>query len=101
MTAAKVFGVIELLEQILIDVDIKTLLLAQRVDRQWHRDINNSPKLRKALFFDFDHTRKHEHVLERAENYQHINPLLNDPDQPGWGPSDSISVLIDLQALPQ
>jgi hypothetical protein len=40
----------ELLEFILLELDTRTLLLAQRVDRQWHQVIRNSKSLQKKLF---------------------------------------------------
>jgi hypothetical protein len=46
-----VFGTAELFEQILLQVDMKTLLLSQRVNTQWRDTITDSPALQKKLFF--------------------------------------------------
>lgn len=40
-----------LLEMILVEVDIKTLLLVQRVSELWQETIKDSSKLQKKLFF--------------------------------------------------
>ena len=45
------FGTVELLEQILLCVDMKTLLLSQRVDRMFRDTIADSQKLQEALYF--------------------------------------------------
>ncbi|RLM00177.1 hypothetical protein CFD26_107692 [Aspergillus turcosus] len=48
----RLFGVPELLEEILLQVHLPTLLTsAQRVCRMWHRLIQDSSALQKALFF--------------------------------------------------
>lgn len=49
--AHAVFFVPELLEKILLAVDMKTLLLSQRVNKFWNQTINNSTLLQKKLFF--------------------------------------------------
>lgn len=50
--ASEVFGNTELLERILLRVnDLKTLLLAQRVCREWRNIINTNNKLQKKLYF--------------------------------------------------
>lgn len=51
-TASQVFAIVELLEGILLCVDIKTILLAQRVSKNWKATIARSLKLQQALFFD-------------------------------------------------
>lgn len=45
------FSIAEILESILISVDMKTILLSQRVNKFWHNVIGNSTKLQKKLFF--------------------------------------------------
>lgn len=45
-----VFDTTELLETVLVSVDIKTLLLAQRVCRKWKAVINANPSIQKKLF---------------------------------------------------
>jgi len=47
-----VFGTVELLESILLRLNMKTLLLSQRVDRTFRDTIANSTKLQKALSFE-------------------------------------------------
>lgn len=44
------FYVTELFEQIMIHVDMRTLLLAQRVDKHWHMTISTSKPLQQKLF---------------------------------------------------
>ena len=44
----------ELLEQILLHLPQRDLLLAQRTSRAFHQTINSSPKLQRALFFAAD-----------------------------------------------
>ncbi|KAK4902714.1 hypothetical protein LTR27_000653 [Elasticomyces elasticus] len=45
-----VFNTTELLEMILVSVDTKTLLLAQRVNRKWRAVISNNHQLQQKLF---------------------------------------------------
>lgn len=49
--AADVFAIPELLENILYHLDMRTLLLAQRVGQEFAAQIQTSPKLQRALFF--------------------------------------------------
>lgn len=44
-------GIAELLEQILVNVDMRTILLSQRVNKHWNNVISGSTKLQKKLFF--------------------------------------------------
>lgn len=48
--AAKVLQEPCLMEMILVDVDMKTLLLSQRVSKFWQATIQNTNKLQKKLF---------------------------------------------------
>ena len=48
----QVLGIVELLEKILFHLDTKTLLLAQRVCKQWRALVKRSKKLQQALFFE-------------------------------------------------
>ncbi|WEW56031.1 hypothetical protein PRK78_001466 [Emydomyces testavorans] len=60
----------ELLESVLLQMDMRTLLTsAQLVCRHWHTMINESPALQKALFF-----KAQENAPNNAK--QIINPLL-------------------------
>nr|OQO15956.1 hypothetical protein B0A51_16158 [Rachicladosporium sp. CCFEE 5018] len=81
MAATTILELPEFLEAILHGVDdMKTLLLAQRVIKVWHRTITNSKRLQEALFF-----RQRDRQSEDEPN-QH-NPLLLDEDQvydPVW-----------------
>ncbi|RAL11514.1 uncharacterized protein BO97DRAFT_425511 [Aspergillus homomorphus CBS 101889] len=47
----RVFGINELLEEILMQLDTRTLLLASRVHPFWFNLIKNSKKILRALFF--------------------------------------------------
>ncbi|CRK13599.1 hypothetical protein BN1723_010095 [Verticillium longisporum] len=58
----------ELLENILLFVDEKTLLLAQRVNKYWRSVIQGSPSLRCRLFFEPSRPRTWANI--------HPNPLL-------------------------
>ncbi|KXT18637.1 hypothetical protein AC579_9801 [Pseudocercospora musae] len=50
--ATKVFGVVELAEQILLELKTEDLFRAQRVCRQWKAVIGSSSPCRKALFLE-------------------------------------------------
>ncbi|KAK5713958.1 hypothetical protein LTR15_010864 [Elasticomyces elasticus] len=50
-TCNRVFGIVELLEHILMYTDMRTLLLAQRVSRTFSNTITNSLLLQHKLFF--------------------------------------------------
>ncbi|KAK4613631.1 hypothetical protein CLAFUW4_09711 [Fulvia fulva] len=52
--AHAVFYTTELLEQILLELPMKDLLLDQRVSKMWKECIDKSTKLQKALFFVAD-----------------------------------------------
>lgn len=49
--STKVFGILELFEDILVRVRIKDLLLAQRVSKQWQAAITGSDFLSRTLYF--------------------------------------------------
>lgn len=51
-SAAKVFSITELREQVLVGLDFRTLLLSQRVDRSFRSTIQRNLKLRKKLFIE-------------------------------------------------
>ena len=94
---AMVFATAELLEAILLYVDLKTVLLSQRVSMFWQAVINGSPKLQRALFApsindDF-------YTLEDRQVYTYYNPVKDttadsflagnveaeyDPEATGW-----------------
>lgn len=67
----EVFNTTELLEQILLKVDLKTVLLGQRVSRKFQATIIGSPKLQAALFRT-PHTfvTKLEHPIVTPEGYR-------------------------------
>ncbi|KAK5169888.1 uncharacterized protein LTR77_005866 [Saxophila tyrrhenica] len=50
-SVTKVFGITELLEQVLVKVDFKTLLLSQRVNHMFEQVIKGSKMLQKKLCF--------------------------------------------------
>ncbi|KAF2211375.1 hypothetical protein CERZMDRAFT_85541 [Cercospora zeae-maydis SCOH1-5] len=52
MTTAmdRVFNTVELLEAILVNLDLKTVLMTQRVHRTWKCTIQSSPRLQEKLF---------------------------------------------------
>lgn len=52
--AIRTFDLPELLEQILINLSQRELLLTQRVSQAFHQTISASPKLQRALFFSPD-----------------------------------------------
>lgn len=54
MAAARVFGIVELLEMILDDVDERTLLLSQGFNRTFASTIADSAKYQNKLFFTGD-----------------------------------------------
>ncbi|KAF3939094.1 hypothetical protein ABW19_dt0210186 [Dactylella cylindrospora] len=66
LVTQRVFAIPELLEQILLDLPMRTLLLSQRVNTTFHTVIKTSSKIQEALFFkalpnshgepDFNHT---------------------------------------------
>ncbi|KAK4500306.1 hypothetical protein PRZ48_008495 [Zasmidium cellare] len=51
MAAEKAFNLPEILENVLLRVDAKTLLLSQRVSAQFNATIAASPRLQEKLFF--------------------------------------------------
>ncbi|OQO10480.1 hypothetical protein B0A48_03777 [Cryoendolithus antarcticus] len=51
MAATAVLELPELLETVLINLDVKTLLLSQRANKQWKAIIESSPDLQDKLFF--------------------------------------------------
>ena len=65
----------EMLENILLDVDMKSLLLAQRVDKTFKATIDGSVKLQKKLWFlpDTCHIEDPE-----SDEDMTVNPLLDD-----------------------
>nr|OQO30501.1 hypothetical protein B0A51_01730 [Rachicladosporium sp. CCFEE 5018] len=69
MAATAVFDLPELLDLILLNLDMKTLLLSQRVNKQWKATIDGSPNLQDQLFIKLkDHRGK--------DGVDAINPLL-------------------------
>ncbi|KAK4618294.1 hypothetical protein CLAFUW4_11760 [Fulvia fulva] len=66
--ALRTFGVTELLEQILSDLDMQTLLLAQRVSKQWKDTIADSSMLQEALFSRLQTTHRNIYHGHGGEN---------------------------------
>jgi len=52
MAAAQVLGIPELLEAILYELPMRDLLLVQRVNGRWQSTIQESKRLRRALFYE-------------------------------------------------
>lgn len=98
VAALKVFGTTELLEQILLELPLRSLFPMMRVSSVWKATINGSVKIQRALFLqpcirgidpeDFSFPEEanndlspvisdlHEHILASAENGSHtLNPL--------------------------
>ena len=74
--ASSVLGTPELLEHICTHLDIRTLLTAaQRVNRQWHAIITNSPWLQRFMFLQ-------PHSAGNAETM--ANPLLREAFPPWY-----------------
>ncbi|KAI7261125.1 hypothetical protein KC345_g9886 [Hortaea werneckii] len=75
--AEKTFHVPELLETILLNVDMQTLLLAQRTSHAFHATINTSPRLLRKLWIlphRVDQTGSDNPSASRAQ--ARLNPLL-------------------------
>ncbi|PSN64105.1 hypothetical protein BS50DRAFT_679254 [Corynespora cassiicola Philippines] len=71
-TSERVFQVAELLENILLNLELRTLLTgAQRVNKYWHGIITNSPELQRMLFLSPSPRKKGE-----SREDQICNPLL-------------------------
>jgi hypothetical protein len=51
VTRSALFGTAELFEQIFLRLDMKTLLLSQRVSKEWRDFITQTTSLQKKLFF--------------------------------------------------
>ncbi|KAK6442839.1 hypothetical protein LTR95_000945 [Oleoguttula sp. CCFEE 5521] len=69
MATAAVLTLPELLETIMRHLDMKTLLLSQRVDRQWKSVIKSSKVLREKLFLSIRPCTTGSHAVT-------LNPLL-------------------------
>lgn len=68
-----VFGAAELLEAILFNVDMRTLLLSQRVSKDFKGTISGSPALQEALFFKAETPAT---TRGRLDGKPMLNPLL-------------------------
>lgn len=76
MAAARVLTTGELIENILLRVDMHTVLVsAQRVCRKWHLTIANSRGIQKTLFFEPEPELLRHRVDPRGP-YMRVNPLL-------------------------
>ncbi|KAF7561823.1 hypothetical protein G7046_g2305 [Stylonectria norvegica] len=76
--AQSVESTTELLELILIEMDMQTLLVtASRVCRRWQYIINNTRSIQRALFFLPE--QKHEGAADDVP-YKELNPLLTNPN---------------------
>jgi hypothetical protein len=79
------FGIAELLESILIQLDNRTLLLSQRTSRSFRDTIEGYQKLQQKLFLQPMPVNEHYHCFEKdcfkpdcknGTSTQHTNPLL-------------------------
>lgn len=86
----------ELLEFVLLNLDTRTLLLAQRVDRNWHQVIRNSKSLQKKLFLlptnHFDELLDLELLDTKPEKYNILDATSNRSKQ--W--LEQVVILNDL-----
>ncbi|KAH6657629.1 hypothetical protein BKA67DRAFT_655881 [Truncatella angustata] len=81
----RVFGITELLEAILIEVDMRTLLVsAQQVTKWWRCVILQSNRLQKKLFFSGDNSSRNKlnPLLKGAFDFCFFNPKWV-KDEPG------------------
>ncbi|KAK6078709.1 F-box domain-containing protein [Seiridium cupressi] len=64
---ANVFSIVELLEAILLQVDMATLLVsASRVSRAWHNVMMNSIAIQQALYFKPTPAKTHKHKTHKS-----------------------------------
>jgi len=70
-----ILNVVELLEKILFDVDIRTLLLSQRVNKMFKATIDGSHALQEALFFEAEAPADTATPFKRGDNLT-FNPLF-------------------------
>lgn len=84
----RTFGITEIHEAILINLDMKTLLLAQRVSRDWQKLIDTSPSLQKKLFMqpataqeaiELGITQGNLNTFLEDDSFAALNPLLINP----------------------
>ncbi|USW56115.1 hypothetical protein Slin15195_G094340 [Septoria linicola] len=66
-----VFNTTELLELILLELDMKTLLLSQATNQMFNQTIMTSPRLRQKLWFDED-----PKLAKTSKPEPMLNPLL-------------------------
>ena len=79
----RVLGTVELLENILLGLDIRTLLLSQRTNRHFKSVIDRSTKLQQALYFKLDASTEQPCSHEAA--WYDLNPLLVSMQDNGSG----------------
>ncbi|KAM0814533.1 putative F-box domain-containing protein [Seiridium cardinale] len=97
---ANVFSIVELLEAILLQVDMATLLVsASRVSRAWHNVMMNSIAIQQALYFKPTPAKTHKHkthkstqegaqaprqssTCEEPDEIPQLNPLLMEKFSP-------------------
>lgn len=72
--AAKSFTTTELVEQMLLQLPMKDLLLAQRVDKIFKATIDGSLKLQQALFFTLP-PQPRQHQPSRQHHTHQLTPL--------------------------
>lgn len=89
----RTFGITEIHEAILIKLDMKTLLFAQRVNRDWQKLIDASPSLQKKLFMqpataaeaiELGITHGDRNAFLEDDSFAALNSLLIDPEDDVW-----------------
>lgn len=112
-STTRLFGTFELMEMVLLDLEMRELLLNQRVSKSWQAIIRNSPLLQRRLFLNVGVDPRT--ASEIIQDHREINPLLADifhlcrmqrtcaPFQPRGAPapheSKRLSLSIDLVRL--
>ena len=69
LAVAAVFGTTELLEMVLLQLDLRTLLKVQQVCQRWHRIITISTQLQQALYLK---------PAKQCNKTHTSNPLIED-----------------------
>lgn len=75
-SATRVLAITELLEQILLELPMRDLLLAQRVDQFWKHTIDGSPRIQRALYFEPVPPSRPDGLMHTTPT---VNPLLHGP----------------------
>lgn len=98
-SALRVLNTAEPLEIILLQIDMRTLLLSQRVNRFFQSVIQGSSKLQQALFFQLGSSTAPNDEQQRGHtSFQSgLNPLLDSEQEADWSkdmPSTAFDMLV-------